>query len=135
MEERKDDAIVRVMTRQEKIEYDDITIEDCGFDDAAAGGRQSESGRPESFDEVYEDTGRREGDFRHSFRSYGGSGPRVYSFGFGQGMTAWQKWKYRLIGAVVAAAIIWFLIFVALPVVAVGVIVAMIAYMLYSFFS
>lgn len=135
MEEKRDDAIVRVMTRQEKIEYDDITIEDCGFDDAAEG-RRSEGGRPESFNEAYEDTGSRSQDFRQNFRSYGGGrGPRVYTFGMGSGLTAWQKWKYRIIGALVAAAIIWFLIFVALPVVAVGVVVAMIAYMLYSFFS
>ena len=50
-------------------------------------------------------------------------------------MTTWQKWKYRIIGALVAAAVIWFLIFVAFPIVAVGVIAAAIAYMLYNFFS
>ena len=59
----------------------------------------------------------------------------MYTFGMGQGMTAWQKWKYRIIGALVAAAVIWFLIFVAFPIVAVGVIAAAIAYMLYNFFS
>ena len=50
-------------------------------------------------------------------------------------LTTWQKWKYRIIGALVAAAVIWFLIFVAFPIVAVGVIAAAIAYMLYNFFS
>ena len=59
----------------------------------------------------------------------------MYTFGMGQGLTTWQKWKYRIIGALVAAAVIWFLIFVAFPIVAVGVIAAAIAYMLYNFFS
>ncbi len=136
MEEKRDDAVVRVMTRQEKIEYDDITIEDCGFDASGAEGSRSEGSRPETFNEAYEHNSKGGQDFRQNFRSYGGGrGPRVYTFGMGSGLTAWQKWKYRIIGALVAAAIIWFLIFVALPVVAVGVVVAMIAYMLYSFFS
>ena len=138
-EKREDGQVVRVMTRQERLEYDDITIEDCSYEESTgngAGSKQAGSSRPETFNEAYEDNSHRSGAFRQNFRSYGGGrGPRVYTFGMGQGLTTWQKWKYRIIGALVAAAVIWFLIFVAFPIVAVGVIVAAIAYMLYNFFS
>ena len=138
-EKREDGEIVRVMTRQERLEYDDITIEDCSYEEGTgngAGSKQAGSNRPETFNEAYEDNSHRSQAFRQNFRSYGGSrGPRVYTFGMGQGLTTWQKWKYRIIGALVAAAVIWFLIFVAFPIVAVGVIAAAIAYMLYNFFS
>ena len=138
-EKREDGEIVRVMTRQERLEYDDITIEDCSYEESTgngAGSKQAGSSRPETFNEAYEDNSHRSQAFRQNFRSYGGGrGPRVYTFGMGQGLTTWQKWKYRIIGALVAAAVIWFLIFVAFPIVAVGGIAAAIAYMLYNFFS
>ncbi|MDD3115537.1 MAG: hypothetical protein PHQ44_07365 [Anaerovibrio sp.] len=122
---------VRVMTHEEKAEYDDITVEECAQED----GKSQESGseRPDSFDEVYEDNSRRQ-DFRQNFRSYGG-GSKIYTFGAGRHMSAWQKWRYRLIAGLVVLAVLWFLVFVALPVAAVGVVAAMIAYLLYSFFS
>lgn len=140
MEEKRDAGqVVRVMTRQERLEYDDITIEDCSYEESTgrgAGNGQAGSSRPETFNEAYEDNSHRSQAFRQNFRSYGGSrGPRVYTFGIGQGMTPLQKWKYRLIGGLVAAAVVCFLVLVAFPIVAVGVIAAAIAYMLYSFFS
>ena len=47
-EKREDGEIVRVMTRQERLEYDDITIEDCSYEESTgngAGSKQAGSGR------------------------------------------------------------------------------------------
>ena len=124
--------LVRIMSHEEKMDYDDITIEETI--DEEPGGR---SQRPNTFNEAYEDNTSRQQDFRRNFRSYGGSGhgPRVYSFNLGRSMSSATKWKYRIIGGVIALAVIAFLVFVALPVVAVGIVAAMIAYLLFSFFS
>lgn len=150
MDEKIADGAVRVMTQREKAEYEDITIEDIeDVEDIEHGGsadtrRGTDSAeRPRIFDEVYEDNsqksqnsqGRQRGNFHFAGRSSNGTGVRFYRIGFGNSVSPWQKWKYRIIGALVAVAVIWFLIFVALPVVAIGVVAAMIAYMLYSFFA
>ncbi len=124
-------TLVRVMTREEKMDYEDITIEEDINEEPR--GRQ----RPDTFNEAYEDNSNRQQDFRRNFRSYGGAGhgPRVYSFNLGRSISTGTKWKYRIIGGLIALAVIAFLVFVALPVVAVGIVAAMIAYLLFSFFS
>lgn len=133
-EMEEDKNLVRVMSREEERAYDDVTVEGEVLDD----GEEASSGeRPASFNEAYEDNSQRQEDFRQHFRSYGGSGSRtrVYTFGLGNGLSAWQKWRYRIIFGLAVAAIIAFLVFVALPVVAIGVVIAMIAYLLYAFFA
>lgn len=136
MDEKMADGAVRVMSQKEKAEYEDITIEECGAFSGEGEG-SSGDGRPRTFNEVYEESGERRQAGNARFAGYGGNGAgiRFYRINLGRSVTPWQKWKYRIIGALVAAAVIWFLIFVALPVAAVGVVAAMIAYMLYSFFS
>ena len=57
MDEKRDDGqVVRVMTRQERLEYDDITIEDCSYEESTGSGTgsgQAGSSRPETFNEAY----------------------------------------------------------------------------------
>lgn len=131
MEEKEN--TVRVMSRTEKLNYDDITIEEVVQDEAEDTTKKAE--RPNTFNTAYEDNSQRKEQARPRFNSYGGNRARVYTFGMGQKMSVWQKWRYRIIAAVVILALASFLLFVALPVVAIGVVAAMIAYLLYSFFA
>lgn len=134
---RETQGQVRVMTRADKMNYDDITIDQVVEDDQTG---EEKAKRPETFNEVYEDDSRQQ-DFRKNFRSYGGGrsgGPRIYTFHMGSGrsgLSGLSSWKYKLIGAVAIAAILLFLFFVALPVVAIGVVVAVVAWFLYSLFG
>ena len=64
-----------------------------------------------------------------------GRGPRIFSVNLGRGTSLGKSWKYRIIGGLVAAAVLAFLLFVALPFLSVVVVVAMIAYLLYSFWG
>ena len=122
--------LVRVMSREEKMDYEDITIEETIDEEP-----KDHSRRPHAFNEAYEDNSGRQQDFRRNFRSYGGSGSRIYSFNLGRSISTGTKWKYRIIGGVIVLAVAAFLLFVALPVVAVGIAAAMIVYLLLSFFS
>lgn len=134
---------VRLMTYEDEANYDDVTIEEVLEEDQPQNNNragQKQSARPESFDRVYEDNSNRQQKqsyqgYRQSYRTYGrGRGPRIFSVNLGQGTSLSKSWKYRIIGGLVAAAVVAFLLFVALPVLSVVVVVGMIAYLLYSFF-
>lgn len=135
---------VRLMTYEDEANYDDVTIEEVLEEDQPQSNNragQKQSARPESFDRVYEDNSNRQQKqsyqgYRQSYRTYGrGRGPRIFSVNLGQGTSLNKSWKYRIIGGLVAAAVVAFLLFVALPVLSVVVVVGMIAYLLYSFFG
>ena len=134
---------VRLMTYEDEVNYDDVTIEEVLDDQPQGSARagQTQSTRPESFDRVYEDNSNRQQKqgyqgYRQSYRTYGsGRGPRIFSVNLGRGTSLGKSWKYRIIGGLVAAAVLAFLLFVALPFLSVVVVVAMIAYLLYSFFG
>ena len=135
---------VRLMTYEDEANYDDVTIEEVLEEDQPQNNNragQKQSARPESFDRVYEDNSNRQQKqsyqgYRQSYRTYGrGRGPRIFSVNLGQGTSLSKSWKYRIIGGLVAAAVVAFLLFVALPVLSVVVVVGMIAYLLYSFFG
>ena len=135
---------VRLMTYEDEANYDDVTIEEVLEEDQPQNNNragQKQSARPESFDRVYEDNSNRQQKqgyrgYSQGYRTYGrGRGPRIFSVNLGQGTSLSKSWKYRIIGGLVAAAVVAFLLFVALPVLSVVVVVAMIAYLLYSFFG
>lgn len=129
---------VRLMTYQDEVDYDDITIEEVLDEqqpkkDASS---QGQGKRPDSFDRVYEDNSHRRQGSQQSFRSYGAShNPRIFSVNLGSNTSMGQSWKNRLIGILVVAAVLAFVIFVALPFVSIVVIAGAIAYMLYKFFA
>ena len=131
------------MTYEDEVNYDDVTIEEVLDDQPQGNARagQTQSTRPESFDRVYEDNSNRQQKqgyqgYRQGYRTYGsGLGPRIFSVNLGRGTSLGKSWKYRIIGGLVAAAVLAFLLFVALPFLSVLVVVAMIAYLLYSFFG
>ena len=139
---------VRLMTYEDEANYDDVTIEEVLEEDQSQGNGkagQKQSTRPESFDRVYEDNSNRQQKqgyqgysqgYSQGYRTYGsGRGPRIFSVNLGRGTSLGKSWKYRIIGGLVAAAVLAFLLFVALPFLSVVVVVAMIAYLLYSFFG
>lgn len=131
---------VRLMTYEDEANYDDVTIEEVLEEEQPQGSAragQKQSTRPESFDRVYEDnSNRQQKQGYQSYRTYGsGRGPRIFSVNLGRGTSLGKSWKYRIIGGLVAAAVLAFLLFVALPFLSVVVVVAMIAYLLYSFFG
>ena len=135
---------VRLMTYEDEANYDDVTIEGVLEEEQSQGNAragQKQSARPESFDRVYEDNSNRHKKqgyqgYSQGCRTYGsGRGPRIFSVNLGRGTSLGKSWKYRIIGGLVAAAVLAFLLFVALPFLSVVVVVAMIAYLLYSFFG
>ena len=131
---------VRLMTCEDEANYDDVTIEEVLEEEQPQGSAragQKQSTRPESFDRVYEDnSNRQQKQSYQGYRTYGSSrGPRIFSVNLGRGTSLGKSWKYRIIGGLVAAAVLAFLLFVALPFLSVVVVVAMIAYLLYSFFG
>ena len=131
---------VRLMTYEDEANYDDVTIEEVLEEEQPQGSAragQKQSTRPESFDRVYEDnSNRQQKQGYQGHRTYGSSrGPRIFSVNLGRGTSLGKSWKYRIIGGLVAAAVLAFLLFVALPFLSVVVVVAMIAYLLYSFFG
>ena len=135
---------VRLMTYEDEANYDDVTIEEVLEEEQPQGSAragQKQSTRPESFDRVYEDNSNRQQKqgyrgYSQGYRTYGsGRGPRIFSVNLGRGTSLSKSWKYRIIGGLVAAAVLAFLLFVALPFLSVVVVVAMIAYLLYSFFG
>lgn len=133
---------VRLMTYEDEANYDDVTIEEVLEEEQPQGNAragQKQSTRPESFDRVYEDNSNRHKKqgyrgYSQGYRTYG-SGPRIFSVNLGRGTSLGKSWKYRIIGGLVAAAVLAFLLFVALPFLSVVVVVAMIAYLFYSFFG
>lgn len=139
---KDDNNQVRLMTYEDKVNYDDITIEetideDQPYGSSAKGEAPKQPPRPESFDRVYEDnSNRQQQSYRQGYRVYGsGRSPKMFSINLGHGSYLGKNWKYRIIGALVAAAVVAFLLFVALPFLSVVVFIGLIAYMLYSFFS
>lgn len=131
---------VRLMTYEDEANYDDVTIEEVLEEEQPQGNAragQKQSTRPESFDRVYEDnSNRQQKQGYQGYHTYGSSrGPRIFSVNLGRGTSLGKSWKYRIIGGLVAAAVLAFLLFVALPFLSVVVVVAMIAYLLYSFFG
>ena len=135
---------VRLMTYEDEANYDDVTIEEVLEEEQPQGSAragQKQSTRPESFDRVYEDNSNRQQKqgyrgYSQGYRTYGsGRGPRIFSVNLGRGTSLGKSLKYRIIGGLVAAAVLAFLLFVALPFLSVVVVVAMIAYLLYSFFG
>lgn len=141
----KNENEVRLMTYEDELNYNDITIDEVLDEDqtrqrSSAG--QEKAKRPESFDRVYEDNSNRQQrqsyqqGYQQRYRTYGaGKGPRIFSVNLGHGTSLGKSWKYRIIGALATAAVIAFLLFVALPFLSVVVVVGMIAYLLYSFFA
>lgn len=133
---------IRLMTYEDEANYDDVTIEEVLEEDQPQNNNRAghkQSARPESFDRVYEDNSNRQQKqsyqgYRQGYRTYG-SGPRIFSVNLGRGTSLSKSWKYRILGGLVAAAVVAFLLFVALPFLSVVVVVAMIAYLLYSFFG
>lgn len=72
------------------------------------------------------------------FRGYGGDNgsAKIFTFGFGNGnsgITKWQLWKYKLMGGLVLAAVAAILLVVALPLAVIGVIAALMGYVVYKF--
>lgn len=140
---KDDNNQVRLMTYEDKVNYDDITIEETIDEDQPYGNNTKgeeapkQPPRPESFDRVYEDnSNRQQQSYRQGYRVYGsGRSPKMFSINLGHGSYLGKNWKYRIIGALVAAAVVAFLLFVALPFLSVVVFIGLIAYMLYSFFS
>lgn len=131
---------VRLMTYEDEANYDDVTIEEVLEEEQPQGNAragQKQSTRPESFDRVYEDNSNsQQKQGYQGYRTYGsGRGHRIFSVNLGRGTSLGKSWKYRILGGLVAAAVLAFLLFVALPFLSVVVVVAMIAYLLYSFFG
>lgn len=136
---KEDHDQVRLMTYEDEVNYDDITIEETideepPYGSSKQGGNPGNPQRPKSFDRVYEDnSSRQQGNNRTGYRVYGsGRGPKVFSINLGHNASLVNKWKYRIVGVLVAAAVVAFLLFVALPFLSVVVLAAVIAYLLYS---
>lgn len=118
--------VARVMDRKEEEAFDGVTIEDYS---------QTDQQRPDHFEEVYEE--RNQQQWRGNFRSYGGysgagRGPKVYSFSLGNGLSSWRSLKYKLLGGLIVGLIAAFLLFVALPVVAIGIFAAIVIGLVYN---
>lgn len=119
-----------MMSHKEEEAFDGVTIEDYS---------QTEQQRPDHFEEVYEDhsSQQQQKQWRGNFRSYGGysgagRGPKVYSFGFGKGLSSWSSLKYKLLGGLIVGLVMAFLLFVALPVVAIGIFAAIVVGFVYN---
>lgn len=98
---------VRVLTPDEKINYDGVTIEEPGSYDENSGPRQ---------------------DIRFERTS---SGPRIHYMRFGSGSPLMRKiWLFLIIAGILA-----FIFFIALPVAVVGLVIAAAVWLFFSFFG